>query len=274
MTKQEILEKLVKKTPSVYGVNVVTEEDFTKAFKNVLDLLIKIKQQQNDAVFKLEETYYNLLERIKKDYDSRLDELKDYSKKEHIELKSYFEKEHTELKFYFKKEHNKMYEEHEKMLAVIDKRLSEIKDGKDADEIKIVQDVLSQIKFPSIEETRNELESLSGENKLNTNAIWGLENLVKKLLEEMLKDFVPKRLKGGFGRLGGFGGPLKKITITGTINGVNNTLTLDKDYIVLMLYWNGQLQQDTTHYTKAGKTITFTAGNIPTDGTLHGFGQS
>ena len=160
----------------------------------------------------------------------------------------------------------------EELLALIRPLIPTVENGKDADEEKIIQEVLA--KLPAQKETtpievRDKLEVLKGDERLDRDAIKGLEEALKEI-----KEMIPKRgLLGGFGRLGGFSGPMKKIVITGTVNGVNATFTLDKAYSTLMLFWNGQLQESVTHYTQSGKTIVFTSGNIPTSGTLHGMGQ-
>lgn len=53
------------------------------------------------------------------------------------------------------------------------------------------------------------------------------------------------------------------LTITGTINGVNNTFTLSSSPHTLKLYRNGLLQNPGVDYTLSGVTITFLAGSIP-----------
>lgn len=98
-------------------------------------------------------------------------------------------------------------------------------------------------------------------------ALW---EKIKPILDKYLDKVRPRVLGRASGGGGGF---LQKITVTGTVNGVNASFTLDKPYTSLFLFWNGQLQEETTHYTRSGATITFVAGQIPTSGTLHGMGQ-
>ena len=158
--------------------------------------------------------------------------------------------------------------------------------GKDADEEKIIRKILDAIPKPK---NLNEKEIIGkilaaiprpsdGRDGADITVVTS-EVLFEKLKPELDKylDKVRPRILGEARRLGGGGGggggTMEKITITGTVNGTNDVFTLSKTYTFLALYWNGQLQEETTHYTKSGTTITFTAGNIPTAGTLHGFGQ-
>src|SRR3990172_6230133 len=82
---------------------------------------------------------------------------------------------------------------HEKKMSEMDERIDEkmetIKSGKDADEEKIVQDVLAQIKLPEQKEIildgpkelKNKLESLRGGDRINIDAINGLDEEFKRL---------------------------------------------------------------------------------------------
>jgi len=98
--------------------------------------------------------------------------------------------------------------------------------------------------------------------KIKQGNIEGLEQTISSLRNAL-------RLGGG----GGGGGTLQQMTITGTVNGTNDTFVMDREYSARMIFWNGQLQEEDTHYTISGATITFSAGHIPTAGTVHGMGQ-
>lgn len=73
------------------------------------------------------------------------------------------------------------------------------------------------------------------------------------------------------GRLGGGGGTLEIITITGTINGVNTSFTLNKSFTVAFITLNGQLLPS-SDFTISGTTLTLGFAP-PTDSVLFGFGQ-
>ena len=81
---------------------------------------------------------------------------------------------------------NKMMLEHEAMMAECDAKIQSIKDGMDgadADEQRIVSEVLAQIPENKIESTeiRDTLESLTGDERLDVKAIKGLENIETRL---------------------------------------------------------------------------------------------
>ena len=234
----------------------LTRQEFTDAFQKVVDLVLKIQKQQGEAIGKLEETYKMMIGRMQNDHSMTLADMKK-------QVDGLFVRERVD----------KMATEHAERIKTVDERMAKVRDGKDGYIPKKGKDYFDGVHGNRISptEVRDKLESLSGKEALDINKLSGVEELKAEL-----KDALGKvRLGGrGFGRAGGFGGPLVKIIITGTVNGTNAAFTLDKDYSYIMLFWNGQLQEETTHYTRAGQTITFTTGNIPTSGTLHGVGQS
>src|SRR3990167_6490757 len=87
----------------------------------------------------------------------------------------------VDLVLQIKAEEKKMYE--------MDEKMETIKSGKDADEEKIVQDVLTQIKLPKQKEIildgpkelKSKLESLKGDDRINIDAINGLDEEFKRL---------------------------------------------------------------------------------------------
>lgn len=57
-------------------------------------------------------------------------------------------------------------------------------------------------------------------------------------------------------------------TPSGTIDGVNDTFTLSKVPVMLLLLWNGVKLKESVGYTIAGTTITMQAGYIPSSGDI------
>ncbi len=83
----------------------------------------------------------------------------------------------------------RMFKQHEEKMLAVDQKLDTVENGKDADEEKIVAEVLAQIKLPEQKENivdgpdeiRNKLELLQGDERLDKSAIKGLEELEAKI---------------------------------------------------------------------------------------------
>lgn len=83
----------------------------------------------------------------------------------------------------------RMLKQHEEKMLAVDQKLDTVENGKDADEEKIVAEVLAQIKLPEQKENivdgpdeiRNKLELLQGDERLDKSAIKGLEELEAKV---------------------------------------------------------------------------------------------
>ena len=150
--------------------------------------------------------------------------------------------------------------------------MSKVRNGRDADEKKILKKVLKKIKFPeqiipdSSEQLRNKLELLEGEERLDISAIEGL----KEILEEL-----KSRPLGGGG--GGFSYIAMKQHIvdgetpSGAINGTNKVFTLasaPNPVNSLKVYVNGQrMKSGGEDFTLSGVTITFVTA-LPTGSIL------
>ena len=136
------------------------------------------------------------------------------------------------------------------------------KDGKDADETKIVDTVLAKIQLPEYEETildspeeiKNKLQTLKGRKKLKISAISNL----RKELDEL------KKSGGGIGGLRP--SPTGVETPTGTINGTNKafTVTFTPQWITL----NGQNIYADNGYvlTSVSSILTITLDDAPLTG--------
>lgn len=88
-------------------------------------------------------------------------------------------------------------------------------------------------------------------------------SMVRGLIEELkeIKQAIRERVKGGGGGGGGSGNWVPEVP-AGAVNDVNVTFTLTSNVAsggkASFVLLNGQVQRYTTHYTIAGKTITFT----------------
>lgn len=234
-------EAKLKRLLSLMDENSLTKEDFLDSFKQVLTLVENLKKT-NEKEFKLIHQAFILLEnKLKTDSSLTLSDIK------------------MQTKEIIDKQMQKMMKEHEAMIASMDKKMKEVKDGKDADEIRIIKDVLDQIKLPEYKETvldnpeqlRDKLESLRGNNKLS---IQSVQDLAEKL-EELGNKVVVKGQAYGSIRTR----YIDDETPSGAINGVNTEFIITKlpQTGSLKVYVNGSRMRVTEDYTFSGKTITF-----------------
>ncbi len=225
-------------------------EDIVVAFKSIINLVIDIKKQQHEVVTNLEKTYKVLLERTKTDRQTELNNLKDI----------------------IKTEHEKMYREHEKMMERIDKRLNELKDGQDADEGKIIKEILAQIKLPkqkefildNPEQVRDKLEILKGEQRLGAESISGLDEKFAEIKTMILN--IPRGKIGGMRKI-----PIiKRENLTSQVNGVTTTFGLPRDTVAVLGVFSTQfpITFDTADFSLAGNILTLNTGVVQSGQTL------
>ena len=231
----DITEKNLKKLEKLFSLmdsDTLTKEDFVKAFENVVNVVLKIEKRNSEAIDLLEKTYSNLLEKIKNDHTSNLSDLK---------------KEITA--------------EYKSKINLLDGKIATIKDGKDADETQIVKNVISQIKLPEQKETildnaeqiRDKLESLKSDERLDKNAIKGLDDLLKSgyMIEKPIFSFGGRR-----------GSVLRKYSLTSQCNGVTKAFTLPIDTRDVLGVFGTQfpIQYDPSgDWTFEGRTLTLGA---------------
>lgn len=220
----------------------LSKSDFISAFKEVLDFLKKVKHENATE-----------MERIEKHLTEMTEEMKGKSETEMEEMKK-------KMMSYCEAEMKDMYQEHEDMMAKMDKKISEVHDGKDADEEMMITRVLTKIPKPleldNAYAIRNKLEKLEGKEKLRISAIAELEDILEELKKQKPRVFGG----GGFSKIALDSHIVDPYTPTGTINGVNTDFTLNhtpSPATSLKLYRGGQLQSLTEDFTLSGNTITF-----------------
>ena len=225
----------------------LTKAEFVSAFENVVNNVLKLKQQnvqEMDALKSAIETVKKTLGDVNaKDFDSLRSSLK------------------TDMGMLSARLDTKSQQ--------IDAKIASIKDGEDADEEKIVQDVLAQIKIPEVrapimdgpEEIRDKLETLQGKERMKIEAI----DQLREELDEL------KKIRQSLGSSRFFGPSviqkfLNNITPVGTIDGTNAEFTLPKapktDGEKIFLNGVRMRSGSSNDYTIAGKTITFVSAPL------------
>lgn len=238
------IEKL-KRLLSLMDEDALTREEFTKNFKNVLDLVNKIKE--------VNARQFDLFSKDFSDFKTKLESKSD------TRLKG-FERNISEIS-------DKVSMTNEEISAKITEfinRLDNFENVKPTDEERVIETALSRIKFPEYKETildtpeqiRDKLETLEGEERLRIDAINGLKEALDELKK---KKYV---ISGG----GGISTGALDIHIVddetpvGTINGSNKAFTINNTpspASSLKVYLNGARQRITEDYTLSGTTITF-----------------
>ena len=77
--EHKTLEKNLDKLQRIFSFmdeDILSKKDFTDAFERVIKLVIKIQEQQGEAISRLEETYNNLISRIRGEHSESLTSLK------------------------------------------------------------------------------------------------------------------------------------------------------------------------------------------------------
>jgi hypothetical protein len=233
----------------------LTREEFASAFKAAMDLILKVEKKQDDK------------------FSQSLDDLK----KQIENIANQKEKDISGLRDDLINRVDKSIQAQKSNLDLMWEKVNGVEDGKDADSVQIVQDVLAQIKLPEYKETvldspeqlRDKLELLKGNERLDKSAIKGLDELIKELEGKISKG----------GRIGGGGFNYGALTIHQTFDetpvnsgdNINFTIAIAPNPTnSLRLYRNGQRLKigASNDYTVSGHTITlltaFSAGEILT----------
>lgn len=221
----------------------LTKKDFLDAFKAVTEYVKKVDTRTASEVAQIKDMLTSTMER-----------LKELHKEEVGSLESSMSKK-------MESDMNKMLLEHEAMMAECDKKMAEMKDGEDgmdADEEKIVADVLAKLPPPkelapeTPESVRDKLETLEGDERLDKKYIKGLQEEIDKLRKE-IRSNTP--ISGGTGHM------VKAYDLSSQLNGVTTTFNLPAMWRVISVHLSSvpNILRETVDYTWTPTSITFTA---------------
>jgi hypothetical protein len=163
----------LKKIAKIFSPdNIITSIEIDQVLKGIMEILATYKKGTETINEETKQVVNSLLEQIVKYNTETITEFKTEAEKAQAskmqELQSFL----SDVK---------------SMVLDIETMASELQDGKDADEEKIVEDVISRIKIDptvitvSAEEVKNKLESLQGDNKLDISAVKGFDLYSKKV---------------------------------------------------------------------------------------------
>jgi len=231
-------EKKLKKLKELLTIvnEGISNEDFVKSFNKVIEFVKKIDARNIKEFERLTQTITSLSKKLEKDGSETNDKLQRQITAELESLLRRFSSKSKEL----------------------DIKMSEIKNGEDADEEKIVKDVLSQIKLPEYKET-----VLDGEEEIRKKILPLEIEDIDGLQEEL--DKIKKQssfISGGGGNASG-GKIVRAYDLSSKLNGVLKTFSLPTFWRVISVHSSSfpNAFRPTTDYTTDGSamTITFTS---------------
>lgn len=224
--------------------NGETLKEIMVAFEEVIKLVAETKQLTEQEI-----------ENLRSMFNEAVKENKAINNDNFLTLKA-------RLMAYCEDEMSKMAKSHEQMMKKCEDKMSGMKDGKDADEERIIQAVIDQLPDPEPKETAKETA-----DRLNTEKEIIEQETIKGLIKrfEDLEDRISKA-KGTTNIIGGAvgGGHTAKVhDLTDSLNGVTKTFALPAFWRVLNVYSTSTpvIFRPTIDYTVDGSamTITFTS---------------
>ncbi|KKK55513.1 hypothetical protein LCGC14_3073790, partial [marine sediment metagenome] len=156
---------------------------------------------------------------------------------------------------------DKSLREQEAGMSLIRDKLRGLKDRKDADEKKIIDEVIKrlpevkELELDTSEKLRDKLEKLQGNERLDWKSIRGLEEALKNA-----RVGTGVTIFGGVSKIAIDRHILDPYTPTGTVNGTNTDFVLKKPpnpTASLKVWLGGSLRSLTEDYTLSNRTITF-----------------
>lgn len=237
-------------------MNIFTQEEFEKAYKSLLDLILKIEKAMVERNSKA-------LEKLLVIFEEKASKLDDGNSSQIAGFKEDI----------LAKVSKALTEQENGMNYIRDyiRNLKNGKDGRDADEARVVQEVLSQIKLPEQKEIildtpieiRNKLESIDNESEKL--AIEAIKDLRKELDE--LRELKTQRMGGGgFSSIAFQSKFIDDEVPTNNGDDLNFTIShTPTPATSLKVYLNGQKLTLTTDYTFTNKTITLLSALLATD---------
>lgn len=202
--------KFLTKLRSVLEDDALTNADFLKAFDTVMKFAEALKTSNQKEFQNLRKSIADLSSEVRSETSYGTSEMK------------------RVVSDFCAVEMARLHKLHEDKMAAVDARMASVVNGEDADEEKIVAEVLSQIKLPEQKENivdgpdeiRNKLELLQGDERLDKTAIKGIEDIERDIKEIQIR---PAGRVGGAKGIGLYIGGTKKLLSAQTMNIVAGT---------------------------------------------------
>jgi len=195
----------------------LTKEEFVDSFKNVIDLVLRLEKKLIEKIDSKTDMATQDMEAIKAELTSSIDAIKYRVEKElGKEIETLSLKESKLVKLVNTK------------LKEIDTKLSEIKDGEDADETLITEKITNNLKVlipketlpETPEQARDKLETLKEEKRLDKSAVKGIEDIEERINKIEIR---PLGKTAGAKGIGLYVNGIKKLATAQTINLIGGT---------------------------------------------------
>lgn len=163
------LENLRKIAKVFQPENIITSTEIDQVLKGIMEILASYKKGTESINEDTKQVVNTLLEQVIKYNNETISDFKTEADKAHKERLTELQTLLSDIK---------------SMVTDIEIMASELEDGKDADEERVIGEVISRIKIDptvvtvSAEEIRNKLASLEGEDRLDKSSIKGLERIL------------------------------------------------------------------------------------------------
>src|SRR3990167_6678899 len=224
---------------SLMDEDSLTKEDFVKSFEKVIEFVLKIQKEQEEAIKRLEETHKMLLDKNQYDHQTTLSDIKG-------QVNDVFVGDQI------KKVMNEMIG---RKIKEFDMKISKVKDGYTPIKGKDYFDGKHGIEIKPAE-IRDKLETLKDDERLSIKAIKGLKEALE-LLKKMKTMYVG----------GGTANKLVAIDFSSSLNGALTTFSFRSVYKVIDVKLSSKpVLRLTTDYTWNQTSVTFTSEiNAATD---------
>lgn len=218
-----------------YLKNRLTKEEFIKAFEKVIELVLKIQKEQGQAIASLEETHKMMMDKMRGDNSMSLSEMKTMMGNHFTE----YTQKHTNT---------------------IAEKMATVKDGKNADEQIMIENIVSQLKdkvsavLDKPEDIKAKIETLDEGNKLSIKVIDGLPEALealKKQVDKMVPFYV------GTGTTKG----VQVYDLSSQLNGILKTFALPALSRIVGIQSSSfpNAFRPTVDFTNDAQSITFTS---------------
>ena len=237
------MDEVIKLTKSA-----LAKEEFFQAFKKVMEHIKKIDARNVSDVKAMKQN----LGQLSKQIDSKASGNIEKAKKGAIAS--------------MRKELSRLERDHTKLILAVERKLSQVQNGVngvDADEERVIVEVLKRVLEPTIsgvEENipslgvpvKDSLEALEGDNRLDVSAIKGLEEIIRKSTHKSSSGTI----------VGGGVNAVRYYDLSASLNGSTKTFSLPAFARILDVKLSSvPVMRQTTDYTINGtdSKITFTS---------------
>lgn len=244
----------LKKLLAIMDEDSLTRQEFSDAFQKVLELVVKVQKDQQEAIKRIEETYTLLTEQNRKKHEMSLSELKE--KTNQLFVGERLDSMSGEMK-------NNMTEMKRMMHEMIDRKMKEMDSHMSALSAKgeISKKEMKDMSLLSKAELEAKMKEMDNHKLLDIEAIRDLKNefeKVKKVLSDIPRGKAMGRVKVPI---------IRAIDLTASVDGSTTSFTLEPDVVRVLGVWGTQFPitfRQNVDWTFSGRTLSLVAAQVGT----------